>query len=244
MDSSELWRYVLSFVPVKNVGSIASNNLWLPLYCIRSENFKCIVFPMNHCTGPLHSFLHHSDDIYRTWRPLSSLIAPLSLCCVEEDKGRRRINCLTNTSRAQSSPHSQECGAASLRVRSQVLLVTQSDKINHPAPSLWLISQKKLLCLRDPDKEAGPVFACCFAGAVAIHRHPSVESGLICHQWPLSSLQPLYSGWSTDNTETRDIIISIRQLKEIQFTFDLEKRSSTELLPYKKRWKTVQIALT
>ena len=77
---------------------------------------------------------------------ISSLIAPLPvLCCVEEDKGRRRINCLTNTSRAQSSPHSQECGAASLRVRSQVLLVTQSDKINHPAPSTWLISEKKLL---------------------------------------------------------------------------------------------------
>ena len=76
-----------------------------------------------------------------------------------------------------------------------------------------------------------------FCWAVAIHRHPSVESGLICHQWPLSSLQPLYSGWwwSTDNTETRDIIISIRQMKEIQFTFDLEKRSSTELLPYKKK---------
>ena len=190
MDSSELWRYVLSFVPVKNVGSIASNNLWLPLYCIRSENFKCIVFPMNHCTGPLHSFLHHSDDIYRTWRPLSSLIAPLSLCCVEEDKGRRRINCLTNTSRAQSSPHSQECGAASLRVRSQVLLVTQSDKINHPAPSLWLISQKKLLCLRDPDKEAGPVFACCFAGHwpyTGIHQW-RVASSVTSDHWAVSSL--------------------------------------------------------
>ena len=112
------------------------------------------------------------------------------LCCVEEDKGRRRINCLTNTSRAQSSPHSQECGAASLRVRSQVLLVTQSDKINHPAPSLWLISQKKLLCLRDPDKEAGPVFACCFAGQwpyTGIHQW-RVASSVTSDHWAVSSL--------------------------------------------------------
>lgn len=50
MDSSEPSRCVLDFIRVKNVGSIASNNLWLPLYCIRSENFKCILFPMNHCT--------------------------------------------------------------------------------------------------------------------------------------------------------------------------------------------------
>ena len=49
--SLKQWRCVLSFYPVlKNVDCIASNNLWLPLYCIRSENFKCILFSMNHCT--------------------------------------------------------------------------------------------------------------------------------------------------------------------------------------------------